>query len=407
MPEARRTPRRFNERKGEFIAAASRLINEKGVSGMALADVTSALGMAPKAIAHYFKDKDELAAACFLDAIARMRRCISEASHADDARGRALQFLRSYFALKLRAAQGMEHELAAPSDIRALNNSDVNTAYGEMFRELRGLLTANPSSPEARAAENAATFLLISHCHWVLFWLPTIWPERYAKTCDRMADILLGGLAASGVTWSPRTIPPLLPVNDPDGETQKELFLRAATELINEQGYHGASVERISARLNVSKGSFYHHISSKDDLVVACFERTFEVFRKAIPAAEAQSRSGFQTLCTVASALASVQVSGVGLLLRISGASTLPEALRIRVQANYAPIITLLASIVSDGIADGSIRPVDSNLAAQAIMGMINSADELRFFVPNLTPAQSTDFYVKRCLQGLFGSPAS
>ena len=63
-------------------------------------------------------------------------------------------------------------------------------------------------------------------------------------------------------------------------ETQRETFLTAATRLINQRGYRGASVEKISAELNVTKGSFYHHNDAKDELVVACFERTFDVMRR-------------------------------------------------------------------------------------------------------------------------------
>ena len=35
---------------------------------------------------------------------------------------------------------------------------------------------------------------------------------------------------------------------------------------MNEHGYLGASVQKISERLNVTKGAFYHHIEAKDDL---------------------------------------------------------------------------------------------------------------------------------------------
>jgi AcrR family transcriptional regulator len=53
------------------------------------------------------------------------------------------------------------------------------------------------------------------------------------------------------------------------------------TELVNDQGYHGASVDKIAARLNVTKGSFYHHNDTKDDLVASCFERSFTIVRGA------------------------------------------------------------------------------------------------------------------------------
>ena len=58
--------------------------------------------------------------------------------------------------------------------------------------------------------------------------------------------------------------------------TQLRAFLLAATRLINELGYRGASVQRIASELNVTKGSFYHHLDAKDDLVAACYRRSFD-----------------------------------------------------------------------------------------------------------------------------------
>ena len=74
-------------------------------------------------------------------------------------------------------------------------------------------------------------------------------------------------------------------LGDADGSAT-EAFLRAATALVNEQGYRGASVDKISARLNVTKGSFYHHNDNKHDLISECFDRTFAVVRRALSLAE-------------------------------------------------------------------------------------------------------------------------
>ena len=45
-----------------------------------------------------------------------------------------------------------------------------------------------------------------------------------------------------------------------------------------------SKVEKISEQLNVTKGSFYHHNDAKDELVVECFERTFEGISEAAKA---------------------------------------------------------------------------------------------------------------------------
>ena len=104
-------------------------------------------------------------------------------------------------------------------------------------------------------------------------------PEDYGRIRERMYDILVGGLAAEGAAWEPTPIP-LADLAAREGpEMSRETFLLAATRLINSRGYRGASVDKISAELNVTKGSFYHHNDAKDDLVVACFDRSTRLRR--------------------------------------------------------------------------------------------------------------------------------
>ena len=198
--------------------------------------------------------------------------------------------------------------------------------------------------------------------------------------------------------------PPLAPAGE--REDSAELFLRAATQLINEEGYLGASVEKISARLNVTKGAFYHHNASKDELVVACFERTFHVMRQAIRQAEAVSSTGYQTLITAATALVEHQILGDAPLLRNSALSSAPESIQPRLLSEYDRLSDRFASLISDGIADGSIRPVDATIGAQLITAMINAAAELHHWTPGMAAGQAEGFYVRPFFEGMLSPPA-
>jgi AcrR family transcriptional regulator len=91
--------------------------------------------------------------------------------------------------------------------------------------------------------------------------------------------------------------------------------LLAATRLINRRGYRGASVDKISAELNVTKGSFYHHNEAKDDLVVACFDRTFEVMTRVQRVAMGLPGCQWTRLSSAAASLAEYQLSEHGPLL--------------------------------------------------------------------------------------------
>jgi AcrR family transcriptional regulator len=392
--------RRYADRKAAYISAAIPLINRYGVGGMTLNRVAAELGQAPKAVAYYFKNKEALAAACLQQGIARTRDFVVVAQQMPTPRQRVELFLLSYFDYQRRAALGEVEELTAPNDIRALDVDETHAAYGAMFRDLRNLLI-DDESKQCRHEINALAHLLLSQCHWSRYWLPNVLTERYSQVCERMTTVILDGIASPGNIWAPKAMPPRFPRLDPAGESAREMFLRAATELINEQGYHGASVDRISARLSLTKGAFYHHIASKDELILACFDRTLDIIRDSISAAEAISTSALQTLATFATALVLPQVSGQGLLLRMSAITTLPETLWPPLLQRYEQIVRALASIVSDGIVDGSIRPVDSNLAAQTILGMINSADELPYFSRKISVDSAISLYIRPCFEGL------
>ena len=399
-PRTRQNTSRYADRKAAYISAAIPLINRHGVSGMSLNEVAAELGQAPKAVAYYFKKKEDLAAACLLRGIQHTHAFVLAAQQGAEPSERIRLFLQAYGDYRRRAALGEVEELTSPNDIRALDVGLTNTAYADMFRDLRKLLS-DQNDNRTQQERNALTHLLLAQCHWTNYWLPGVLVERYEASFERMTSIILDGFASSGISWAPQTIPSRFPQPHPSGETTEEMFLRAATELINEKGYHGASVDRISARLSMTKGAFYHHIATKDDLILACFQRTLDIIRHTIPAAEAVSTNGLQTLATFATALVSTQVSGQGLLLRLAAITTLPDLLWPPLLKTYEQIIAAIASIVSSGIADGSIRPVDSNLAAQAIFAMINSADELPYFSREINAEGVIDWYVRPCFAGL------
>lgn len=396
MKQQRETEKQAR-RKAEFVSAAINIINRRGVSGMALAEVAADIGLAPKASAYYFRRKEDLAAACFLDAIQRMQQLIAVASERAQADLRLAEFFALFFDLRRRAKLGEIDELTALNDVRALNSPEVNAAFVGLFRDMRTLIS-DVQVDENRLALSSHAHLLLAHCHWSAFWLIGVLPDRYSKVCDRLTDIIINGLAAKGQAWEP------LPLITPELESSdlRGKILSAATKLINHQGYHGASVDKISTAVGTTKGGFYHHMGSKDEMILACFDRSLSIIRETLLAAEAVAANAYQAIAAIAAHLVSLQIRDGAALLRMSALTTLPENLQVIVIEKYQQIVHLLASIISDGITDGSLRPVDATLSAQLILGMMNSADELPTFVQSITTDDVTDFYVKPCFVGIF-----
>jgi AcrR family transcriptional regulator len=400
----RPTTQRFEARKLAIVTSAVDVLNRKGIRGMTLGEVAATLDLVPTAVIYYFKSKEELAQACFLRAIERFNELLSIAETGDTVLERLRRLIAGFISFKSAVVAGNAEDIAVFNDVRALNSAPVNEAYIAMYLRVRSLLVGPETKRWTRLELNARTHLLISEIFWVVAWIYRHDPEHYPRIAERMASMIAAGIAAPGIQWSPSTLPS--PASE-DAPAAHELFLRAATELINEEGYVGASVEKISARLNVSKGSFYHHHETKEELVIACFERTFEVVRTLIRRAEEVGGSGYQVLANAAAALVEYQMSGHTRLLRASALTSAPEAIQPQLLGEFDRISLRLASLISDGIADSSLRPVEPNIAAQRLTGMINAASELHHWARNVTAATAANSYVRPFFEGFLPSGES
>ena len=373
-------------------------MNRKGVRGMTHALVAAELGLVPRAVGYYFHRKEDLAAACYARSIERMEAHIGEALEQKTPAGAMRTFVNLFFESQRQVAAAEVEPIAWFEEMRTLDDQVTGRAFTDMFRHVRSIFSMQGAPSFARSECNARAHLLLSQMFWAVLWLPRYNPEDYARMAERTADILLNGMAGPAAEW----LPPVLR-GGPDDDAGPD-FLTAGTELINENGYLGASVDKIAARLNVTKGAFYHHNETKDDLVEQCFERTWAFLREAQKAADAAAPNGLMNLAAQAVAMVGGQVSAKRPLLRTSALAAAPEEMRPRLMAGFDRITGRYASVVSDGIGDGSIRHIDAPVAAQILSGTINAGAELRYWAPGLTPRTAELYYVRPMFLGLLSS---
>lgn len=412
MPSKSSQTARFADKREALIASASGLLNEHGIRGTTLSAVAEGVGLAKNSVTYYFRHKEELAAACYLRAIEVYNRLADEAAQHEGLSDRLRALLQLHADLLVSVEQGRHAPVARFHDLRALGQpymAPVSEAYTGMFRRLRRLLAAPPGAAPScgaqRSADNARAHLVLAVINAQRMWLLRHEPVRYRAVATHMHTLLMRGLMAEGVRWQGAGSEAQWPL-EPVDPAPSAAFLRTATQLINEQGYRGASVNRISERLNMTKGGFYYHNETKDDLVSCCFEQTFAIVRQALARAEQQGQedgSGWDRLCAVLRALVLLQVRPDGVpLLQWSAVAALPDAgERLRIRAAMGRIAERLSSLVVAGMVDGSIRPLDPMQAAQLAMVGINAAAELPRFVPGVTPQMALDLYVRPLLAGL------
>lgn len=396
---------RFRRKREAILDASIPILNQKGVKGLTLADAAAAVGLSTTSVTYYFKRKDDLAAACMARGVAWLQEAAESAVAEPTPKARLHRLLEIYLDRARLAALGQAPRLPVLADVRALNEprrAEVFEAYVKLFRKVRTLFEAPDMAWLSRGRRTARTHMLLEQLFWSAAWLPKYDVDDYPRIRERMFDILVGGLAVEGATWAPAPAPLAeLAACEPQ-EISRDTFLLAATRLINSRGYRGASVDKISASLNVTKGSFYHHIDAKDDLVVACFDRTFEVMRRVQRLAMALPGDQWRRLSSAAAALAEYQLSDYGPLLRVSALSALPEPIRGEQVAHSDRVSDRFASMISDGIAEGSIRPVDPAIAAQMLNATLNAGAELGFWVPGITQKAAPSVFARPLLMGIF-----
>lgn len=396
---------RFERKREAILDAATELLNSRGVKGLTLSVAAAAVDLSTTSVTYYFKRKDDLAAACMQRGIAVLTDIVQAALAEPTPRARLHTLLSRYLERVRRAAVGEAPPLPVLSDLRALNmpqRGEVAAAYMKVFRRLRQIFETPELAWLSRGRRTARTQMLFEQLFWAAAWLPKYDPEDYGRICERMYDILVGGLAGPQSAWAPLAIP--LEELAPRGrqEISRETFLMAATRLINARGYRGASVDKISAELNVTKGSFYHHNDAKDDLVVACFDRTFEVMTRVQRLAMTLPGDQWVQLTSAAATLAEYQLSEHGPLLRTSALAALPETIRKEMVKQSDRVSDRFAAMISDGIAEGSVRPVDPFLAAQMLNANLNAGAELGFWVPDVSQKAAPAVFARPLLMGIF-----
>lgn len=406
MPDVADTTstKRYADKREAIVSAASALFNERGIRGTTLADAAAPVGLIKNSITYYFRKKEDLVTACFLRAIRVFEDLVAQATAQTGVPQRVGALLHLVVQHKGAILRGTEAPVVAFHEIRALPQPHAATvfdAYTDMFRHVRALLRAPQTAHWSRDALNARAHLLLSLVYALASIVDRYEPEDYPRLAQRYGDIVLGGLAGSGAVWSPtgREREWLTQVPQSDLKAQ---FLRAATALINEQGYAGASVGRIAERLNLTKGGFYYYNENKDDLIAACFEHSAATIRKAVGLIDASGEPAWDGLASFARGLVRYQLSENGPLLRNAANSALPDPEQgRRVRLELGRLRERIAGVVVGGLIDGSVRPLDPGLAAHVLLTGITSASELRRWVQGITEENAAALFARPLMLGL------
>ncbi len=157
------------------------------------------------------------------------------------------------------------------------------------------------------------------------------------------------------------------------GAKTRTRLMDVAEACFSSQGYDATGIAEICRRAGVSKGAFYHHFDSKQALFMALLERWLsglEVYFLAV-------RDG---TTDVPAALLQM-VDGLALILS-ERRGQLPILLEFWLQAAHDPAVwtaaiapyrryhEYFAHMFRAGIANGTVKPINAELAAQMLVSL-------------------------------------
>lgn len=158
---------------------------------------------------------------------------------------------------------------------------------------------------------------------------------------------------------------------------REQLILDAAEAVLAEKGYLALAMEEIAARVGIARATVYLHFPSKDDLVVALFERTFVGFRQLVADAAAKPGSARERLERILSCTYAGLRSGRShVLLALAAdpqvrANLLEKHLSPREQMSQVNVI--IQTILEDGKAAGEFnQQIPTVVMLTAFLGLLS-----------------------------------
>lgn len=179
-------------------------------------------------------------------------------------------------------------------------------------------------------------------------------------------------------------------------------ILTAATRLFQQKGYHATSMQDIADAVGLQKGSLYHYISGKEDLLVVIIQdaiaqynaRLAKVTVMDLPVRDRLELAVRYHLKGIADNLGMLTI-----FLRESYALNEEQQRQIATDSNRYN--RMFEDLYREGIAAGQVRDLDPKLVTRTVLGACNWF--YRWYDPNGEKSldELADFFSDLCFTGI------
>ncbi len=184
-------------------------------------------------------------------------------------------------------------------------------------------------------------------------------------------------------------------------EDKRTAILRTAAQLFAANGYEATSLDTIADRLGMHKATLYHYVNSKESILYECLVQSFSNLDEVVRRMEDRSVPVLQRLRLFARSLAHAQNNDFGRCQLLVGSRPLDSESGGNIRRFQRRLDDTVRALITEGIADGSIKPCKPGLVAALFFGSMNWVPRWYRGAGNLTLDEIADAFVDMITQGI------
>lgn len=152
-------------------------------------------------------------------------------------------------------------------------------------------------------------------------------------------------------------------------EETRTKILESAIKLFSIHGYNKASVDDICKEAGISKGAFYHHFKSKQELFLALLDGWLQAIDKAIESSkDLTAPETFMQMTEAFPYIFETAGDGLPMFLEFSLQASRDKKIWDASIAPYRRYHKYFTSLIKKGVQEGSFVEVDPELASRMIV---------------------------------------
>ncbi len=179
-------------------------------------------------------------------------------------------------------------------------------------------------------------------------------------------------------------------------------ILDTAAQVFRKKGFHGASMADIAEALGVQKPSLYHHVKSKQEILLALLDRALDMLIEHIEKISSQNIPADQKLKQMIRGYLSALAENADLTaVLLFEHRSLDKKTHTRHVPHRDKFEALWRDVLMEGVKSKVFQIKDVNLTVRALMGVMNWT--LTWYQPNGEKSieQIADDYADFMLKGM------